>query len=45
MEQRTSPAGSGVTALGAGAIGRVAVVAGALLVLWTAIGGVLRWWG
>ena len=45
MAQRTSPAGSGVTALGAGAVGRLAVAAGALLVLWSAIGGVLRWWG
>ena len=40
MEQRT-PA---VTPLAAGALGRLAVAAVALLVLWSAIGGVLGWW-
>ncbi len=44
MERRTSSAGS-VTPLAAGALGRLAVVGGALLVLWAAIGGVLGWWG
>jgi hypothetical protein len=39
------PAGAVVTPLAAGALGRLAVVAAALLVLWSAIGGVLGWWG
>ena len=34
-----------VTPLAAGALGRLAVVAGALLLLWSAIGWVLGWWG
>ena len=45
MEQRTAPARSLVSPLAAGALGRVAVVGAALLVLWSAIGGVLGWWG
>jgi hypothetical protein len=43
MEQRTQPVPWG-TPLGAGALGRLAIVAGALLALWAAIGGVLGWW-
>jgi hypothetical protein len=34
-----------ITPLGASALLRGAVVAGALLVLWSAIGWVLGWWG
>jgi hypothetical protein len=34
-----------LTPLGASALLRAAVVAGALLVLWSAIGWVLGWWG
>ncbi len=45
MEQRTTVARSVVSPLGAGAVGRLAVVASALVVLWSAIGWVLRWWG
>jgi hypothetical protein len=45
MGQRIQPARSAVTPLAAGALGRLAVVGGALLVLWAAIGGVLGWWG
>ncbi len=45
MERRTTAAESTVTPLSAGALGRLAVVGGALLVLWAAIGGVLGWWG
>jgi hypothetical protein len=44
MQQRTPPARS-VTPFAAGATGRLAVVAAALLVLWAAIGWVLGWWG
>lgn len=33
-----------VSPLAAGAVGRLAVVAGALLGLWSAIGWVLGWW-
>ena len=44
MEQWTPPARS-VTPFAAGAVGRLAFVAGALLVLWSAIGWVLGWWG
>jgi hypothetical protein len=44
MEQRTSSLRS-VTPFAAGALGRLAFVVGALLVLWAAIGGVLGWWG
>lgn len=45
MEPLMPPARPVVTPLAAGALGRLAIVAGALLVLWSAIGGVLRWWG
>jgi hypothetical protein len=44
MGRQTQPVWS-VTPFAAGALGRLAVVAGALLVLWAAIGGVLGWWG
>jgi hypothetical protein len=45
MDQGTPRARSLVPPLAAGALGRLAVVAAALLVLWAAIGGVLGWWG
>jgi len=45
MEQRMGPARAAVTPLAAGALGRLAVVSGALVVVWAAIGGVLGWWG
>ncbi len=45
MARGTPPAWPAVTPLAAGAVGRLAVIAGALLLLWSAIGGVLRWWG
>ena len=45
MERRSPLARPDVTALGAGAVGRLALVAGALLVLWSAIGWVVGWWG
>jgi hypothetical protein len=45
MDQHLPSAGLSFTPLAAGALGRLAVVAGALLVLWAAIGGVLGWWG
>ncbi len=45
MIQRMRREGSAVTPLAAGALGRLAVVAPALVVLWAAIGGVLGWWG
>jgi hypothetical protein len=44
MEQRTQTARWDVTPLAAGAVGRLAIVAGGLLVLWSAIGWVLGWW-
>jgi hypothetical protein len=44
MTPRT-PVSPRVTPLGAGALPRVAAVAGALLILWSAIGAVLGWWG
>jgi hypothetical protein len=34
-----------VTPFGAGALARLGAVAAALLVLWSAIGAVLGWWG
>ena len=45
MDQRMPPARSAVTPLGASVVSRLAIVAGALVVLWAAIGGVLGWWG
>jgi hypothetical protein len=45
MNQRTPLAPRLVSPLAAGALGRLAVVTGALAVLWAAIGGVLGWWG
>jgi hypothetical protein len=44
MEHWTPPLRS-VTPFAAGALGRLAFVAGTLLLLWAAIGGVLGWWG
>ncbi len=45
MKQRRPPVASFVSVLGAGAVGRLAIVAGGLLGLWSAIGWVLGWWG
>ncbi|MGH6944672.1 MAG: hypothetical protein ACREH6_10690 [Geminicoccaceae bacterium] len=45
MAQPTPRAHRACTPLGASAAERVVVVAGALLLLWSAIGWVLGWWG